>query len=72
MVVRQGEGVRSGDTVVAYVGGEMEATVKVLRKRGATVVLEPRNEAYRPMRLTPGSGGGRITGKVVGLLRKMR
>jgi repressor LexA len=72
VVVRQGGDARSGDTVVAYVGDEMEATVKVLRKRGATVVLEPRNEAYRPMRFGPGSGEVKIAGKVVGLVRKMR
>ena len=72
VVVSQGEEARSGDIVVAYVGDEMEATVKVLRKRGAAVELEPRNEAYRPMRFGPSSGRFRIAGKVVGLVRKMR
>jgi repressor LexA len=72
VVVRQDEDVASGDTVVAYVGDEMEATVKVFRRRGKTVELHPRNEAYRPMRFGPGSGGVRIAGKVVGLVRKMR
>ena len=72
VVVRQDEDVVSGDTVVAYVGDEMEATVKVFRRKGRAIELEPRNEAYRPMRFTPGSGEVKIAGKVVGLVRKMR
>ena len=72
VIVRRQDDVASGDTVVAYVGDEMEATVKVFRRRGKTIELEPRNDAYRPMRFVPGSGRVRIAGKVVGLVRKMR
>ena len=72
VVVRQDGDVRSGDTVVAYVGDEMEATVKVFRRKGKAIELEPRNEAYRPIRLNLDTGRVKIAGKVVGLVRKMR
>ena len=72
VVVRQGEDVKSGDTVVAYVGDEMEATVKVFRRKGRVVELHPRNKAYRPIRLNLETDPVKIAGKVVGLVRKMR
>jgi repressor LexA len=71
VIVKQQEDARSGEMVVAYVGDE-EATVKIMRKRGRTVDLEPRNPAYRPIRLNRGRDRLRIAGKVVGLVRKVR
>jgi repressor LexA len=72
VVVRQQEDVSSGDIVVAYVGDEQEATVKVMRKRGKTVELEPRNSSYESIRLNPACDNLRIGGKVVGLIRKIK
>jgi SOS-response transcriptional repressor LexA len=58
--------------VVAYVGDEMEATVKVFRRKGRVVELHPRNDAYGPIRLNLETDEVRIAGKVAGLVRKMR
>ena len=71
VIVRRQEDGQSGETVVAYVGDEEEATVKVLRKRRKFIELEPRNRAYRPIRIKPGRDKIRIGGKVVGLIRKL-
>ena len=71
VIVRQQEDAADGETIVAYVGEDGEATVKVFRKRGRYIDLEPRNSAYRPIRLRPGREGLRIAGKVVGLVRKL-
>jgi repressor LexA len=69
-IVREQEDARDGDIVVAYLGDE--ATVKVLRKRGGTVALEPRNAAYEPIIVDTRRSPLRIGGKVVGLVRKIR
>jgi repressor LexA len=71
VIVRQQEDAQSGETIVAYVGDEGEATVKVLRKRGRSIELEPRNSAYQSIKIRPGQDGLRIAGKVVGLIRKL-
>jgi repressor LexA len=72
VIVRQQEDVTSGDTVVAYVGDDLEATIKIIRKRGRTIDLEPRNTAYETIRLNPEHNSVRIGGKVVGLIRKIK
>ncbi|MGD8397134.1 MAG: transcriptional repressor LexA [Candidatus Eiseniibacteriota bacterium] len=56
------------DVVVALI--EDEATVKRLRKRGQSIVLEPANPAYQPIEVRHGPDF-RLVGKVVGLYRKM-
>jgi repressor LexA len=71
VIVRQQEDARSGEMIVAYVGDE-EATVKIMRKRGRIVELEPRNASYKPIKINPEHDGLRIAGKVVGLVRKVR
>jgi repressor LexA len=71
VVVREQEDAEDGDVVVAYLGDE-DATVKVMRKRGSAIDLEPRNAAYRPIRVDPRRHSLRIGGKVVGLVRKIR
>ncbi|MCU0722858.1 MAG: transcriptional repressor LexA [Planctomycetes bacterium] len=69
VVVRPGARPRDGDTVVAYVGPEQEATVKVFRRaRGGQVVLEPRNPRHAPIAVE-GDPHFRIAGKVVGVVR---
>jgi repressor LexA len=71
VIVRQQEDAEDGETIVAYVGDDEEATVKVIRKRQRYIDLEPRNSAYRTMRIRPGRDRLRIGGKVVGLVRKL-
>jgi repressor LexA len=70
-VVREQADAEDGDVVVAYLGEE-EATVKVMRKRGGKIDLEPRNPAYKSITLNPGRQGCRIGGRVVGLVRKIK
>ncbi|HVP56724.1 MAG TPA: transcriptional repressor LexA [bacterium] len=71
VVVRHDEDARDGDVVVAYLGDD-EATVKVMRKHGKTVELEPRNASYKSIRIDSKRQNLRIGGKVVGLVRKIR
>jgi repressor LexA len=72
VIVRQQEDARSGEMIVAYVGDDPEVTVKIIRKRGRAVELEPRNPAYETMRIDPAHDRLRIAGKVVGLIRKVK
>ena len=72
VIVKQQEEAQSGDTIVAYVGDDPEATVKVMRERGRFIELEARNAAYEPIRLNPKRDTFRIAGKVVGLIRKVK
>ncbi|MHC4600580.1 MAG: transcriptional repressor LexA [Planctomycetota bacterium] len=68
-IVEAGKG-RPGDVVLAYVGPQQEATVKVLRRGPAgEVVLEPRNRLHAPLTVKD-DPDFRIGGKVVGVLRK--
>jgi repressor LexA len=57
-----------GEIVVALL--EDDATVKRLRKRGGEVSLEPANDAYEPIQVTPDQRFS-LVGRVVGLFRKM-
>jgi len=69
VVVRVQESAGDGEIVVAVVGGE--ATVKRLRRKNGTLLLEAANPAYPPIPL-PGTGSSvRIAGKVVGVFRKL-
>ncbi len=65
VVVRQQHEAWNGDIVAAMI--DDEATVKVYRRRGGHVLLEPRNPAYEPL------DGDRavILGKVVSVLRRI-
>jgi repressor LexA len=71
VIVRQQEDAADGDTVVAYLGDDTEATVKVLRRNGRGITLEPRNASYRSISIGP-EDSLRIAGKVVGLIRKIK
>lgn len=71
VIVREQKDSEDGDVVVAYIGDE-DATVKVLRKRGGAIDLEPRNAAYKTLRVDAKRHGLRIGGRVVGLVRKIR
>jgi repressor LexA len=70
VVVRSQSAADDGDLVAALVPGpaEDEATVKRLGRRGGKVLLIPENPAFQPFEMT----GGRILGKVVAVLRKLR
>ncbi|MFF0494277.1 transcriptional repressor LexA [Nocardia sp. NPDC004068] len=65
VVVRQQHEAHSGDIVAAMI--DEEATVKVYRRRGGHVFLEPRNPAYEVI------DGDRavILGRVVSVMRRM-
>ena len=70
VVVRQQEDAEDGDIVVAYLGDE--ATVKVLRRKGRTIELEPRNAAYESISIDSKRQNLRIGGKVVGMMRRIK
>ena len=66
VVVEKRHEARNGETVVALVGGS-DATLKKFYRRGPKVVLEPANQALRPIELP--AGEVEIRGVVRGLLR---
>ncbi|MEQ8716177.1 MAG: transcriptional repressor LexA [Acidimicrobiales bacterium] len=68
VVARAGTDTAVGDIVVAGIPGD-EATVKTLRSKGATVVLEPANPTMTDIVL-PGNDV-QIFGKVVTVMRKL-
>lgn len=67
VIVQRGEGADTGQIVVALID-ENEVTLKRLRKRGASIALEPANKAYET-RILP-ADRVRIQGTVIGLMRK--
>jgi repressor LexA len=68
VVVRQQRDAEVGEVVVAGIPGE-EATVKRLKQKGASVVLEPANAAYED--LVYGADEVAIYGKVLSILRRL-
>jgi repressor LexA len=67
VVVESRAEARNGETVVALVRGE-EATLKKFYRRGPKVVLEPANQALRPIALP--ARDVQVRGVVRGLLRQ--
>jgi repressor LexA len=67
VVIRKQDSADTGDIVVALIDGE-EATLKRLRKRGASVALEAANPAYETRIFGPDRV--KIQGKLVSLLRR--
>jgi len=67
VVIRKGSTANSGEIVVALVMGE-EATLKRLRKKGASIALEAANPAYETRIFGPDQV--QVQGKLVGLLRR--
>lgn len=65
VVVRRQPDAHSGEIVAALLDGE--ATVKVLRRRGGHVFLEPRNDAYPVL----DGDAATVLGKVVSVLRRV-
>jgi repressor LexA len=67
VVIRKVDNANNGEIVVALVMGE-EATLKRLRKRGASIALEPANRNYETRILGPDQV--QVQGKLVGLIRR--
>lgn len=67
VVIRKADTASSGEIVVALVEGET-ATLKRLRKKGASIALEPANAAYKTQIYGPDQVD--IQGKLVGLIRR--
>jgi repressor LexA len=67
VVIRRTDAANSGDIVVALVMGE-EATLKRLRKKGASIALEAANPAYETRIFGPDQVA--VQGRLVGLIRR--
>uniref|UniRef100_UPI00262F88AD transcriptional repressor LexA n=1 Tax=Rhodoblastus sp. TaxID=1962975 RepID=UPI00262F88AD len=67
VVIKKQDTADSGDIVVALIDDE-EATLKRLRKKGASIALEAANPAYETRIFGPDRV--RIQGKLISLLRK--
>jgi repressor LexA len=67
VVIRRTNAANSGEIVVALVNGE-EATLKRLRKKGASIALEAANPAYETRIFGPDQVA--VQGKLVGLIRR--
>ena len=67
VVIKKQDTAESGEIVVALIDDE-EATLKRLRKKGASIALEAANPAYETRIFGPDRV--RIQGKLVSLLRK--
>ncbi len=67
VIVRKQDSANTGDIVVALIDDE-EATLKRLRKRGASIALEAANPAYETRIFGPDRV--QIQGKLVNLIRK--
>lgn len=70
VIIRQQPTAHSGEIVAALIPGEYEpeATVKTIRHRGSSMMLEPANPTMDPFEAPPGT---EILGKVVAVLRKL-
>lgn len=67
VVIKRTDVATSGDIVVALIQGE-EATLKRLRKKGASIALEAANPLYETRIFGPDQVS--VQGKLVGLIRK--
>jgi repressor LexA len=67
VVIRRTDSAQSGDIVVALIMGE-EATLKRLRRKGASIALEAANPAYETRIFGPDQVA--VQGKLVGLIRR--
>ncbi|HRJ69016.1 MAG TPA: transcriptional repressor LexA [Beijerinckiaceae bacterium] len=68
VVIKKQETADTGDIVVAYLIDDEEATLKRLRKRGASIALEAANPIYETRIFGPDKV--RIQGKLVSLIRR--
>jgi repressor LexA len=68
VLIRKGATANSGEIVVAFVVADGEATLKRLRKKGASIALEAANPRYQTRVFGPDQV--QVQGKLVGLFRK--
>ena len=68
VVIKRTDSASSGDIVVALVIQDGEATLKRLRKKGASIALEAANPAYETRIFGPDQVA--VQGKLVGLIRR--
>lgn len=61
----------SGETVVAYLGEDQEATVKVFYRRGWGYELQPRNRNYEIIKIRRDDPHFRLGGRVVAVVRSL-
>jgi repressor LexA len=66
-IIRRGDGAENGQIVVALVD-EAEVTLKRLRRRGASIALEPANQRHET-RIFP-ADRVRVQGRLIGLMRR--
>lgn len=69
VIVRSQKNVEQGDICAALIGDS--ATVKYFRREGNKLFLDPANDMYSPIELSPEQGEVSIMGRVVAVLRKM-
>jgi repressor LexA len=67
VIIERGDSAENGEVVVALVDNE-EVTLKRLRRRGASIALEPANKAYETRIFGPDRV--KVQGRLVGLLRR--
>ena len=67
VIIRKGEAAETGQIIVALIDGT-EVTLKRIRRRGASVALEPANPRYETRLLPPDRV--KVQGRLVALLRK--
>lgn len=67
VVIKKTDTANSGEIVVALVMGE-EATLKRLRRKGASIALEPANKSYETRIFGPDQVS--VQGRLVGLIRR--
>ncbi len=67
VIIRRGETAETGQIIVALIDGT-EVTLKRIRKRGASIALEPANTRYETRLLPPDRV--KVQGRLVALLRR--
>lgn len=67
VIIKKTDSAENGDIVVAYLVEEEEATLKRLRRKGASIALEAANSAYETRIYRPDQVA--VQGRLVGLIR---
>ena len=67
VIIQRGETAENGSIVVALIDNQ-EVTLKRLRRKGASIALEPANKAYETRIFGPDRV--KVQGKLIGLLRR--
>jgi repressor LexA len=67
VIVQRSDTAENGTVVVALIDNE-EVTLKRLRRRGASIALEPANKAYETRIFGPDRV--KVQGRLVGLMRR--